>query len=74
MDGDIPKLDWYEAFSQIIKMDKNAKVVIVTGYLEFEQKNKRSRARTSFCYFKANRSKHVIRFGKEIFDLNNSEK
>ncbi|GBL40948.1 chemotaxis protein CheY [Nitrosarchaeum sp.] len=42
MDGDMPKLDGYEAFSQIIKMDKNAKVVIVTGYSEFEQKNKRA--------------------------------
>ena len=41
MDGDMPKLDGYEAFSQIIEMDKNAKVVIVTGYSEFESKNKR---------------------------------
>ena len=49
-------------------------MVIVVGYLEFEQKNKSTRARTGFCYFKANRSKHAIRFGKEIFDLNNSEK
>ncbi len=42
MDGNIPKLDGYEAFSQIIEMDKNAKVVIVTGYSEFELKNKRA--------------------------------
>ncbi len=55
-------------------MDKNAKGVIVTGYLEFEQKNKSTRARIGFCYFKANQNKHAIRFGKEIFDLNNSEK
>ena len=38
----MPKLDGYEAFSQIIEMDKNAKVVIVTGYSEFELKNKRA--------------------------------
>jgi len=42
MDGDLPKLDGYEAFSQIIKIDKNAKVVIVTGFSEFEPKNKRA--------------------------------
>ena len=42
MDGDMPKLDGYEAFSQIIGMAKNAKVVIVTGYSEFEPKNKRA--------------------------------
>jgi len=42
MDGDMPKLDGYEAFSQIIEMDKNAKVIIVTGYSEFELKNKRA--------------------------------
>jgi DNA-binding NtrC family response regulator len=42
MDGNIPKLDGYEAFSQIIEMDKNAKVVIVTGYSEFEVKNKKA--------------------------------
>ena len=40
MDGDLPKLDGYEAFSQIIKSDKNAKVAIVTGFPEFEPKNK----------------------------------
>ena len=42
MDGNMPKLDGYEAFSQIIEMDKNAKVIIVTGYSEFELKNKRA--------------------------------
>ena len=42
MDVDMPKLDGYEAFSQIIEMDKNAKVVIVTGYSEFESKNKKA--------------------------------
>ncbi len=42
MDGDMPKLDGYEAFSQIIEIDKNAKVVIITGYSEFELKNKRA--------------------------------
>ena len=42
MDGNMPKLDGYEAFSQIIEMDKNAKVVIVTGYSEFDLKNKRA--------------------------------
>ncbi|MBI3254926.1 MAG: response regulator [Nitrosarchaeum sp.] len=42
MDGNMPKLDGYEAFSQIIEMDKNAKVVIVTGYSESDLKNKRA--------------------------------
>ena len=42
MDGDMPKLDGYEAFSQIIDIDKNAKVVIVTGYSEVELKNKKA--------------------------------
>lgn len=42
MDGYMLKLDGYEAFSQIIKIDKNAKVVIVTGYSEFEVKNKKA--------------------------------
>ncbi|MBS3922692.1 MAG: response regulator [Nitrosarchaeum sp.] len=40
MDGILPKIDGYEAFSQIIEFDKNAKVVIVTGYSEFNAKNK----------------------------------
>ena len=42
MDANIPKPDGYEIFSQIIEIDKNAKVVIVTGYSEFESKNKRA--------------------------------
>lgn len=42
MDGDMPKLNGYEAFSQIIEIDKNAKVVIVTGYSEVELKNKKA--------------------------------
>ncbi len=42
MDGDMPKLDGYEAFFQIIEIDKNAKVVIVTGYSEVELKNKKA--------------------------------
>ncbi len=40
MDGILPKIDGYEAFSQIIEFDKNAKVVIVTGYSEFNARNK----------------------------------
>ncbi|QLH10252.1 response regulator [Nitrosarchaeum sp. AC2] len=40
MDGILPKMDGYDAFSQIIEFDKNAKVVIVTGYSEFYEKNK----------------------------------
>lgn len=40
MDGILPKMDGYDAFSQIIEFDKNAKVVIVTGYSEFNAKNK----------------------------------
>lgn len=40
--GILPKIDGYEAFSQIIEFDKNAKVVIVTGYSEFNAKNKRA--------------------------------
>ena len=42
MDGDMPKLNGYEAFSQIIEIDKNAKVVIITGYSEVELKNKKA--------------------------------
>lgn len=42
MDGILPKMDGYDAFSQIIKYDKNAKVVIVTGYSEFDANNKRA--------------------------------
>jgi len=40
MDGDMPVLDGYDAFKQIIEIDKNANVVIVTGFSEFEPKNK----------------------------------
>ncbi len=40
MDGILPKMDGYDAFSQIIEFDKNAKVVIITGYSEFSAKNK----------------------------------
>lgn len=42
IDGNIPKLDGYEVFFQIIEIDKNAKVVIVTGNSEFETKNKKA--------------------------------
>lgn len=40
MDGILPKMDGYDAFSQIIEFDKNAKVVIITGYSDFNTKNK----------------------------------
>jgi len=39
MDGDMPILDGYQAFKQIKEMDKDANVVIVTGFSEFEPKN-----------------------------------
>ena len=39
MDGDMPVLDGYEAFKQIKEIDKNANVVIVTGFSEFEPKS-----------------------------------
>lgn len=39
MDGDMPILDGYQAFKQIKEIDKNANVVIVTGFSEFEPKN-----------------------------------
>ncbi len=39
MDGDMPVLNGYEAFKQIKEIDKNANVVIVTGFPEFEPKN-----------------------------------
>jgi len=42
MDGNMSELDGYDAFSQIIKMDKNARVVIVSGYSESEPKSKRA--------------------------------
>ena len=39
MDGDMPVLDGYEAFSQIKQIDKDANVVIITGMSEHELKN-----------------------------------
>jgi DNA-binding NtrC family response regulator len=39
MDGDMPILDGYEAFKQIKEIDKDANVVIVTGFSEFEPKS-----------------------------------
>ncbi|WP_299290823.1 response regulator [Nitrosopumilus sp.] len=39
MDGDMPILNGYEAFKKIKKIDKDANVVIVTGFSEFEPKN-----------------------------------
>ncbi len=39
MDGDMPVLSGYEAFKQIKKIDKNANVVIVTGFTEFKLKS-----------------------------------
>ena len=39
MDGDMPVLNGYDAFKQIKEIDKNANVVIITGFSEFETKN-----------------------------------
>ncbi|MFQ5476437.1 MAG: response regulator [Nitrosopumilus sp.] len=39
MDGDMPVLDGYEAFKKIKEIDKDANVVIVTGFSEFEPKS-----------------------------------
>ena len=39
MNGDMPILDGYQAFKQIKEIDKDANVVIVTGFSEFEPKN-----------------------------------
>lgn len=39
MDGDMPILNGYDAFKQIKKIDKDANVVIVTGFSEFDPKN-----------------------------------
>ena len=39
MDGDMPILDGYQAFKQIKEIDKDANVVIVTGFSEFEPKS-----------------------------------
>ncbi len=39
MDADMPVLDGYKAFKQIKEIDKNANVIIVTGFSELEPKN-----------------------------------
>ena len=39
MDGDMPILDGYQAFKQIKEVDKNANVIIITGFSEFEPKS-----------------------------------
>lgn len=39
MDGDMPILDGYQAFKQIKENDKDANVVIVTGFSEIEPKS-----------------------------------
>lgn len=39
MDGDMPVLDGYKAFKKIKAINKNANVVIVTGFSEFEPKS-----------------------------------
>ncbi len=39
MDGDMPVLNGYDAFKQIKEIDKNANVVIVSGFSEFEAKS-----------------------------------
>ena len=39
MDGEMPVLNGYQAFKQIKRLDKNANVVIVTGFSELEEKN-----------------------------------
>jgi len=39
MDGDMPVLNGFEAFKQIKAIDKNANVVMVTRFTEFEQKS-----------------------------------
>ena len=36
MDGDMPILNGYQAFKQIKAIDKDANVVIITGFSEFE--------------------------------------
>ena len=40
MDGEMPVLNGYEAFKQIKEIDKDANVVIITGFSEFEPKSK----------------------------------
>ena len=39
MDGEMPIMNGYEAFKQIKIINKDANVVIVTGFSEFEVKN-----------------------------------
>ncbi len=39
MDEDMPVLNGFEAFKQIKEIDKNANVVIVTGFTDFELKS-----------------------------------
>ena len=39
MDADMPVLNGYKAFKQIKEIDKNANVVIITGFSELEPKN-----------------------------------
>lgn len=40
MDGDMPNVNGFEAFSEMIEFDKKANVVIVTGYSDFDSKSK----------------------------------
>ncbi|EPA05504.1 response regulator [Candidatus Nitrosarchaeum limnium] len=42
MDGNMSEMDGYEAFSKIIKIDKDARVVIVTGYSNSDPKSKKA--------------------------------
>ena len=35
MDIKMPKMDGYEAFSKIIEKNKNAKVIFISGYIEY---------------------------------------
>ncbi|CAD6368423.1 CheY-like receiver [metagenome] len=42
MDGNMSEMDGYEAFSKIIKTDKDARVVIVTGYSNSEPKSNKA--------------------------------
>ena len=39
MDGDMPVLDGYQAFKQIKQIDKNANVIIITGFSEMDSEN-----------------------------------
>ena len=40
MDADMPVLDGYKAFKQIIEIDNNANVIMVTGFSDTEQRSK----------------------------------